>query len=368
MTFPPELPISARVVDIATRHRRDTRWSSSRARRARARRRSSRRSRSRWAAASRRSSASRSRGASRRPASRRASRASSARRSARDVGYQVRFDDRTSPATYVKFMTDGILLAEIQGDRLLRRYDTLIIDEAHERSLTIDFSARLAEAHPARAARPQGDRQLGDHRDRALLGVLRRRAGHPGRGPHVSRSTCSTSRRPTTSTVPEAVADAVANVTSLDPRGDILVFLPGEREIRETEQRAARAEPPAHRDPAALRAPVGRRAGEGVREHPAASRDPRHERRRDVGHDPGHRLRRRHGRRAPLALRSALGHDAPADRGDLAGERRSAEGPLRSRARRHLRAPLRRGELRGASGVHRSRRSSGPGSPASSCG
>ncbi|HWL86820.1 MAG TPA: DEAD/DEAH box helicase, partial [Polyangiaceae bacterium] len=56
-----------------------------------------------------------------------------------DVGYQIRFEDRTSPRTYVKFMTDGILLAEIQGDRLLRRYDTLIIDEAHERSLTIDF-------------------------------------------------------------------------------------------------------------------------------------------------------------------------------------------------------------------------------------
>jgi ATP-dependent helicase HrpA len=56
-----------------------------------------------------------------------------------DVGYKVRFDDRTSPATYVKFMTDGILLAEIQGDRLLRQYDTLIVDEAHERSLTIDF-------------------------------------------------------------------------------------------------------------------------------------------------------------------------------------------------------------------------------------
>src|SRR5438477_4563292 len=56
-----------------------------------------------------------------------------------EVGYQIRFEERTSARTYVKFMTDGILLAEIQGDRLLRRYDTLIIDEAHERSLTIDF-------------------------------------------------------------------------------------------------------------------------------------------------------------------------------------------------------------------------------------
>ncbi len=57
----------------------------------------------------------------------------------REVGYQIRFSDRTSPATYVKFMTDGILLAEIQGDPLLRAYDTLILDEAHERSLNIDF-------------------------------------------------------------------------------------------------------------------------------------------------------------------------------------------------------------------------------------
>src|SRR5206468_4147061 len=55
------------------------------------------------------------------------------------VGYTVRFTDRVSQRTYVKVMTDGILLAEIQRDRLLKRYDTLIIDEAHERSLNIDF-------------------------------------------------------------------------------------------------------------------------------------------------------------------------------------------------------------------------------------
>src|SRR6185369_4476747 len=57
----------------------------------------------------------------------------------REVGYQIRFSDRTSPATYVKFMTDGVLLAEIKSDPDLRKYDTLIIDEAHERSLTIDL-------------------------------------------------------------------------------------------------------------------------------------------------------------------------------------------------------------------------------------
>ena len=55
------------------------------------------------------------------------------------VGYQVRFTDRTSRSTRVKLMTDGILLAELQRDRQLRRYDTIIIDEAHERSLNIDF-------------------------------------------------------------------------------------------------------------------------------------------------------------------------------------------------------------------------------------
>ena len=55
------------------------------------------------------------------------------------VGYQVRFTDRTSKRSRVKLMTDGILLAELQRDRLLRRYDTIIVDEAHERSLNIDF-------------------------------------------------------------------------------------------------------------------------------------------------------------------------------------------------------------------------------------
>ncbi len=151
-----------------------------------------------------------------------------------EVGYQVRFDDRTSPGTYVKFMTDGILLAEIQGDRLLRRYDTLIIDEAHERSLTIDF----------------------------LLGWLKRLLpDRPDLKVVVSSATLETERfsqffggapiievvgrtypvdvlyEPPASDMdmPEAVANAIVNVTSLDPRGDILVFLPGEREIRETE-------------------------------------------------------------------------------------------------------------------------------------
>src|SRR3546814_528473 len=55
------------------------------------------------------------------------------------VGYQVRFTERTAANTCIKFMTDGILLAEIQSDRMLSNYDTIILDEAHERSLNIDF-------------------------------------------------------------------------------------------------------------------------------------------------------------------------------------------------------------------------------------
>src|SRR3954447_16645682 len=55
------------------------------------------------------------------------------------VGYKVRFHDQVSDTTLIKLMTDGILLAELQGDKSLRQYDTLIIDEAHERSLNVDF-------------------------------------------------------------------------------------------------------------------------------------------------------------------------------------------------------------------------------------
>ncbi|MDX2054814.1 MAG: ATP-dependent RNA helicase HrpA [Polyangiaceae bacterium] len=152
-----------------------------------------------------------------------------------EVGYQIRFEDRTGPDTWVKFMTDGILLAETQGDPLLRRYDTLIIDEAHERSLTIDF----------------------------LLGWLKRiLPQRPDLKVIVSSATIETERfsqffnqapvvqvegrtfpvevlyEPPSNELdmPDQVAASVENLTSLDPRGDILVFLPGEREIRETEQ------------------------------------------------------------------------------------------------------------------------------------
>jgi ATP-dependent helicase HrpA len=61
------------------------------------------------------------------------------------VGYKIRFGSKITPQTRIKFMTDGILLAEAQGDPLLRRYDVIIIDEAHERSLNIDFLLGLLQ-------------------------------------------------------------------------------------------------------------------------------------------------------------------------------------------------------------------------------
>ena len=71
----------------------------------------------------------------------------------REVGCKIRFDDRTTPATVIKFLTDGMLLAEVQGDPLLRDYDTVIIDEAHERSLNIDFL--LGHLRTLRFKRPE---------------------------------------------------------------------------------------------------------------------------------------------------------------------------------------------------------------------
>jgi ATP-dependent helicase HrpA len=153
----------------------------------------------------------------------------------REVGYQIRFEDRTSPATWVKFMTDGILLAEIQGDPLLSAYDTLIVDEAHERSLTIDFL--LGYLQRVLPRRPDlklvvSSATLETARFSAFFG------GAPVLEVEGRTFPVEVLYAPPAPELElaEAVADAVENVTSLDPRGDILVFLPGEREIRESEQ------------------------------------------------------------------------------------------------------------------------------------
>lgn len=174
------------------------------------------------------------------------------------VGYQVRFTDEVSEHTLIKLMTDGILLAEIQNDPLLRRYDTLIIDEAHERSLNIDFilgylarllpqrpdlkviitsatidSERFAahfgvEGRPAPIIEVSGRTYPVEIRYRPLDGVEPEPEGSQTNSAAVSASTDEPRDQVT------GILDAVDELMALGP-GDILVFLAGERDIRDTE-------------------------------------------------------------------------------------------------------------------------------------
>ncbi|SDZ22336.1 ATP-dependent helicase HrpA [Geodermatophilus africanus] len=156
------------------------------------------------------------------------------------VGWKVRFTDQVGDTTLVKVMTDGVLLAEIGRDRLLRQYDTLILDEAHERSLNIDFLlGYLAQILPRRP-----DLKLVI--TSATIDV-ERVAKHFGNAPvvEVSGRTYPVEVRYRPVVDPDdpdadpdrdqvtAVADAVDELAAEGP-GDVLVFLAGEREIRDT--------------------------------------------------------------------------------------------------------------------------------------
>ncbi|PWS51369.1 ATP-dependent RNA helicase HrpA [Streptomyces sp. FT05W] len=155
------------------------------------------------------------------------------------VGWKVRFTDQVNPdATFVKLMTDGILLAEIQTDRELLAYDTIIIDEAHERSLNIDFLlgylARLlpkrpdlkvvitsATIDPERFAKHFGEAPIVEVSGRTYPVEVRYR-------PLLEEDTADSDRDQIT-----AICDAVDELDHEAP-GDVLVFLSGEREIRDT--------------------------------------------------------------------------------------------------------------------------------------
>ena len=158
------------------------------------------------------------------------------------VGYQVRFTDKTSRETRVKVMTDGILLAELQHDRHLLRYDTLIIDEAHERSLNIDFLLGYlkqllpqrpdlkvvitsATIDPQRFSKHFGDAPIIEVSGRTYPVEVRYR-------PLVEAPELDVDGEPVVRDQTEAIIAAVRELTSEGP-GDILVFLPGEREIRD---------------------------------------------------------------------------------------------------------------------------------------
>jgi len=155
------------------------------------------------------------------------------------VGYKVRFNDRLSPGASVKLMTDGILLAETQTDPLLRAYDTLIIDEAHERSLNIDFLlGYLKQILPKRpdlkvivtSATIDADRFArhfadGNGQPAPVLMVSGRMFPVEQRYRPFEESRDHD--------LNDAMAEAVDELWTGRPAGDILIFLPGEREIRE---------------------------------------------------------------------------------------------------------------------------------------
>jgi ATP-dependent helicase HrpA len=149
------------------------------------------------------------------------------------VGYAVRFNDKTSESTLVRLVTDGLLLAEVQHDRLLRRYDTIIIDEAHERSLNIDFL--LGYLHQLLPRRP--DLKLIITSATIDPGQF---ATHFGDAPivEVSGRTFPVAVRykpdAPEQDQPDAIGDAVDELLGESREGDILVFLSGEREIRDT--------------------------------------------------------------------------------------------------------------------------------------
>jgi ATP-dependent helicase HrpA len=156
------------------------------------------------------------------------------------VGYKVRFTDHTRPGASVKLMTDGILLAESQADPLLRQYDTLIIDEAHERSLNIDFLlGYLKQLLPRRpdlklvitSATIDAERfarHFGrDGQPAPVIEVSGRLYPVEVRWRPVADADDADDR-----TLMDALVDAVDECAAAGP-GDVLVFLPGEREIRE---------------------------------------------------------------------------------------------------------------------------------------
>src|SRR5437764_1475960 len=164
------------------------------------------------------------------------------------VGYKVRFTDQSGQDTLVKLMTDGILLAEIQTDRMLRQYDTLIIDEAHERSLNIDFILGYlkqllprrpdlkviitsATIDPERFSKHFDDAPIVEVSGRTYPVEVRYRPIVDPDDPEGDPDRDQT----------QGILDAVAELCAEGP-GDILVFLSGEREIRDTADALNRAD------------------------------------------------------------------------------------------------------------------------------
>ncbi len=256
------------------------------------------------------------------------------------VGYKVRFTDVSADDTLVKLMTDGILLTELTRDRDLRRYDTLIIDEAHERSLNIDFILGYlrqllprrpdlkviitsATIDPERFAAAFSGAPIVEVSGRTypVRGAVPADRGDPGEDGDQG----------------QAISDAVDELSAEGP-GDILVFLSGEREIRDTADLLAGRERPG--GAAAVLPAFRRRAAQGLpapgrlQLHPPGGAG--HQRGRDLAHRPRHQVRHRPGHRAHLQVQPPDQGAAAADRADLAGLGQPARRPLRAHLGRDL--------------------------------
>lgn len=160
----------------------------------------------------------------------------------REVGCKIRFDDRSSPHSYIKMMTDGMLLAELQGDPNLAEYDAIIVDEAHERSLNIDFIL----GHLKRLLERRTDLKVVI--TSATIDTARF-SEHFGKAPVIEVSgrvfpvemeyqplDHQREERGEVSFIDAAVSETERLLYTTDT-GDILIFMPGERDIRETRDR-----------------------------------------------------------------------------------------------------------------------------------
>ncbi len=156
----------------------------------------------------------------------------------RFVGYKVRFNEQVSEHSYIKLMTDGILLAEMQTDRLLRQYDTLIIDEAHERSLNIDFIlGYIKQILPKRpdlkviiTSATIDTTRFSEHFNQAPIIEV---SGRTYPVDILYRPLLQEASEQDDIDVITGILQAVDELTTISA-GDILIFLNGEREIRDT--------------------------------------------------------------------------------------------------------------------------------------
>ena len=155
------------------------------------------------------------------------------------VGYKIRFKDRTDKDTYIKLMTDGILLAETQGDRYLSAYDTIIVDEAHERSLNIDFILGILQTLVSKrddlkliitSATIDTEKFSKAFRNATIIEVSGRM--YPVEVQYIATATDPSQNGELTHV--ELAVQVVKRVLNQSRAGDILVFMPTEQDIRET--------------------------------------------------------------------------------------------------------------------------------------